>query len=444
MPRRNNGPRLRWGNPRRPAEKNPVWWIVWTERGRSRERSTGAVDRTDAQVQLADFLKAQPGNAGPRDPSEVLVVDVLADYALERAAEVRAAVRLGCAVAALTPFWQGRRVQDVTKATCAAYARSRGRYFMLWSEGGQQRSRCAFAADRAEAERELDRLVALRPNAKPRELAQLPTRAAQLQLRPLKAGSVRRELTVLRAAINAAHREGRLTRPVAVELPATAPPRDRFLTRSEVARLIVAARRDARTRLHLPLFILLGVYTGRRKEALLSLRWPFVDLRDWDASIGGTIDFRRPGEAETKKRRGRIQIPRALRVHLRHARKRGADMGFVLNRDGDPIGDIKRSFATACRRAGLEGVTPHTLKHTCATWLMQAGVDKWVAAGYLATSFDTLERVYGHHHPDHFSAAGDALSSRPRNVRGIAGSKGTKPALTAIAGGAGPRGGGAA
>src|SRR5262245_48025689 len=109
MPRRNNGPRLRWGNPRRPSEKNPVWWIVWTERGRSRERSTAAADLTDAQVALAEFLRERPGNAGPRDPSEVLVTDVLADYALERSGEVRAVVRLGCAVAALQPFWEGRR-----------------------------------------------------------------------------------------------------------------------------------------------------------------------------------------------------------------------------------------------------------------------------------------------------------------------------------------------
>src|SRR5688500_7297169 len=100
MPRRNNGPRLRWDNPRRPA-KSPVWWIVWSERGRSCERSTGTPDRADAQVALAEFLRQQPGQLGPRDPSEILITDVLSDYALERGANVRASVRLGCAVEAL-------------------------------------------------------------------------------------------------------------------------------------------------------------------------------------------------------------------------------------------------------------------------------------------------------------------------------------------------------
>lgn len=31
---------------------------------------------------------------------------------------------------------------------------------------------------------------------------------------------------------------------------------------------------------------------------------------------------------------------------------------------------------------------------------MQQGVDRWEAAGYLGMSVETLEKVYGHHHPD--------------------------------------------
>jgi len=62
-------------------------------------------------------------------------------------------------------------------------------------------------------------------------------------------------------------------------------------------------------------------------------------------------------------------------------------------------------------------VTPHVLRHTCATWLMQAGVPRWEAAGYLGMTVETLQRVYGHHHPDHLQEASDAMSACPRNVR---------------------------
>ena len=84
-------------------------------------------------------------------------------------------------------------------------------------------------------------------------------------------------------------------------------------------------------------------------------------------------------------------------------------MSYVISENGERLGDIKRSFASACRRAGLERVNPHVLRHTCATWLMQRGVPMWEAAGYLAMSRETLERVYGHHHPDYLRGAAEAL-----------------------------------
>lgn len=175
--------------------------------------------------------------------------------------------------------------------------------------------------------------------------------------------------------------------------------------------MLRGALREPSVRLYLPLFILLGLYTGRRKEAILSLRWAQVDL------AAGQIDFRTPDAPVTNKRRGRIPIPRKLLPHLRHARLRGTEIGFVIHNDGARLGDVKRGFASACRRAGLEGISPHTLRHTCATWLMQRGVPKWEAAGFLAMTEETLERVYGHHHPNYLRNAADAFS-RPRNVSG--------------------------
>ena len=40
---------------------------------------------------------------------------------------------------------------------------------------------------------------------------------------------------------------------------------------------------------------------------------------------------------------------------------------------------------------------------------MQAGVDKWEAAGFLGMSVEMLDRVYGHHHPDHLRDAARAI-----------------------------------
>ena len=53
--------------------------------------------------------------------------------------------------------------------------------------------------------------------------------------------TVRRELTVLSAAFGYAHKEHKLLYPVVVAMPKKAPPRDRWLTRGEAARLLWAA-----------------------------------------------------------------------------------------------------------------------------------------------------------------------------------------------------------
>jgi hypothetical protein len=50
---------------------------------------------------------------------------------------------------------------------------------------------------------------------------------------------------------------------------------------------------------------------------------------------------------------------------------------------------------------------------------MQAGIDKWEAAGFLGMSIEMLDRVYGHHHPDYWRAAARAIGLRPRQSMAI-------------------------
>jgi integrase len=66
----------------------------------------------------------------------------------------------------------------------------------------------------------------------------------------------------------------------------------------------------------------------------------------------------------------------------------------------------------------IDNVTPHTLRHTAATWLMQRGTDLWEAAGYLGMTVEVLERVYGHHHPDHLGEAVNNITRKERKRAG--------------------------
>ncbi len=347
MPRRNQGPRLRW------LDKRNCFYITWTQDGRSRECSTGTADRAQAEIAFAEWLQLRRRRDGPSDPSSILVTDVLNHYLQERGPKLAAPGRIAYAVLALTDFFEGSTLADVTPQTSGRYEERRAR----------------------------------------------------------ARGTVRRELGVLRAAINYAHRSGVITRPVPVELPEPPLPRDRWLTRQEAAHLLRAAR-TPQARLYMPLFILLGLYTGRRKEAILSLRWPQVDLE------AERINFEVAGRRRTNKKRGVIPIPPRLLPNLRRARKRGTDLGYVLHINGERIGDIKKGFAAACYRAGLEGVLPHTLRHTAATWIARDGTTSLEdAADYLSMSHETLRNVYRHNHPDFLRGAAESIGRRPHNVR---------------------------
>ena len=223
----------------------------------------------------------------------------------------------------------------------------------------------------------------------------------------VKLATVTRELSTLRAALKWAVNDGRLTEAPFVKTPPKQEGKDRWLTRSEAARLLWAARKEPKSRLHLPLFIMLGLYTGARSEAILSLRWfPQVDLDRQQ------IDFNPPGRERTKKGRARVPFRASSRGFSNSARLR-SNSPFVLSYHGETIKQIKHGFASACARAGLEDVTPHTLRHTCGTWLAQQGVPLWQIAGWLGHSDLRTTEMYAHHHPDHLAAAREALD-RPR------------------------------
>ena len=73
--------------------------------------------------------------------------------------------------------------------------------------------------------------------------------------------------------------------------------------------------------------------------------------------------------------------------------------------DGSPIQSVKRSFATACRRAGIEDFHPHDLRHTCAAWLVQSGVPIREVAELLRHADIRITMRYAHLAPDNVRAA---------------------------------------
>jgi integrase len=255
--------------------------------------------------------------------------------------------------------------------------------------------------------------------------------------------TARRELEMLSAAIGHWHGEDTLTTRPVVWLPDKPESPREALTRSQAARLLKASlgwRWDAKkavwtrlggsaiaNRAHLRRFILIGLYTGTRHAAMRALLWEESLHQAWVDLEKGMIYRRGRGERETTKRRPVVKLPPRLLAHMRRWRrldeatlrkrqlinpeKRNAS---VLHHGGEPIaGKIRTGFEGCVRDAGLSPeITPHYMRHTAATWLMEAGVDVWLASAYLGMNPQTLVDHYGHHRPDYQAQASRAIGGK--------------------------------
>lgn len=310
----------------------------WAIRDGSRFVRTGCGERNrdDAEKFLAQYI----GRKHKPEPSGApMIADVLNVYGSEVAVHKASARNIGYVIGSLLKWWGDKTAADISTKSCRAYAATK-----------------------------------------------TPSAASA-------------DLKVLRAAVKHWHAEyGPLNFIPTFWRPAENPPKDRYLTRSEAARLLWAARRYQ----HLRRLILLGLYTGSRPGVILALGWDQVDIRNKMLS-------RLPTGAmpNAKKRAPKVRLGRRILSHLKRWRRIDGGKGYVCAfRDqwhptARAVDDPHGTWAKVVKAAGLKGVTRHTLRHTRATWMMQAGVGIWEAAGFLGMTVKTLERVYGHHDPAH-------------------------------------------
>jgi len=75
---------------------------------------------------------------------------------------------------------------------------------------------------------------------------------------------------------------------------------------------------------------------------------------------------------------------------------RNRELVFYNHKNGKPFVDLKAGFALACRKAGIGGVTWHTLRHTFASRLLERGADIVTAQQLLGHSTVTVTMRYTH------------------------------------------------
>lgn len=423
------GPRL-WLEPERQRKGRPATPAAWTIRddgGFKRRLSFGPADRAGAEEALQAYLAEKHEiPAGERHPSQRLTADILSLYLRDVAPDHERPEETGRRITRLLSFWgiphvatgilEEQKIRgeplngfatDIRTVVCKSYYRWVG-------------------ANRAAA----------------------------------------MDLELLRAACNHAHSEGKLDRPIKVWIPEAGESRDRWLTRSEAAHILWAAWRQKRadaararwpllpqalnlrtagmsssqiaealdctrnqvvgqlwrhdqrqaeekdevlTTRHVARFILVSLYTGKRKSAALLgafSRKPGFGYIDLDRGVW----YPPAGKRKTKKRQPPQPLPAPLIAHMR--RWKAAGQGHPVEFGNQPIERLDKAFRALVRSLGYEDVVIHTLRHTAITWGLQNGMELWQAAGYFGVSVEVLDRVYGHHSPDHLMNAA-ALMARP-------------------------------
>lgn len=206
--------------------------------------------------------------------------------------------------------------------------------------------------------------------------------------------SVNRELEVLSAAINLVNRdlEWNLPNPVVGRKLQEPEGRVRWLTSQEANALLKAARESA-TAPHLADFITIALNTGMRKAEILGMEWTRVDLQEGVLQLEGhhTKSGRRRSIPINKL--ARAALIRRMRFRAEHC----PDSPWVFcNSTGEQIQDVKTSFHTACRRAGIVDFRMHDLRHTCAAWLVTSGVPLSEVKELLGHSTVTMTERYAH------------------------------------------------
>jgi integrase len=68
---------------------------------------------------------------------------------------------------------------------------------------------------------------------------------------------------------------------------------------------------------------------------------------------------------------------------------------------GDIVGNFKKSFASACKKADIEDFRIHDLRHTFASWLVMDGVPLYEVSKLLRHASIKMTERYAHLTPDH-------------------------------------------
>jgi integrase len=222
-------------------------------------------------------------------------------------------------------------------------------------------------------------------NRRIREVRKADAQALADRLALTLSGSTVRGTIVALAAVTsfAEHRGLIQANPVVrLKLPSARRRKEpRYLTRPELDALLGKLSDESRP------IAATAALAGLRISECLGLRWGDVDLGAEELHVRQQLgrDAKTLVAPKTRSSAATVGIPARLGAELREHRDRQGKRGFdriqpdalvFQTRSGKPVGrrNVLRAIQTQADKLGLEGVTTHGLRHSCAGLLRDAGI----------------------------------------------------------------------
>jgi integrase len=143
----------------------------------------------------------------------------------------------------------------------------------------------------------------------------------------------------------------------------------RYLSQSEIERLL-----DCAKEFYVYPLLVTALHTGMRKSELFNLTWNDIDFEQKTVAIQSKPDW------HTKNYKPRVLqmtpvLYSVLKEHRHFQLELGYKLNYVFTYEGNRINaSIAKSLNRVLDKAGITGVTLHTLRHTFASQLVLAGV----------------------------------------------------------------------
>lgn len=207
---------------------------------------------------------------------------------------------------------------------------------------------------------------------------------------PLSPASINRPLAFLRTVLRIASREWEVLPAVPhIKLEKERRGRERWLMSEEAVRLLDACRAKSPD---LADMVEVAIYTGMRQGEILGLTWPMVD-----------------------RSRGVVILPETKNGKSREVPLNGPADAVLARRQATAAGSLvfpstrwdayRRAWRKALQDAKLGGLKFHDLRHTFASWVMQAGGTLPELKDLLGHSSLTMVMRYAHLSPEHLRSA---------------------------------------